>query len=245
MGSAGSKSTFQPRPWQLRVLWESPHERVVYKPAGVASELTSDPHRRSIIAQVRKHCPEARLPHRLDRICSGILLVALNSKSVRHHNRCVESRDWKKLYVARIQTPSDVGELLGEQKAFLKRRRHRRGLDRMEVVRSGGQPSFLEIHRMEDAPDFPGQSHVLVELKTGRYHQIRAMLAGLGSPLVGDTLYGGTGRDVFLEHIRLRFRPFEADEDQVVFDQSAPEREAIAPALLAQIADWEGGSSGD
>ena len=226
------------RAWRPRILWESPHERVLYKPAGVASELTSDPHHRSLLSLVRRDCPEARLPHRLDRVCSGILLVALTRDAIRHHNRCIEARTWKKLYIARIPTPASSEDITGEHRAFLKRRRHRRGLDRMEVVRSGGQPSFLEIHAVAAAPGQQGQSHALVELKTGRFHQIRIMLADIGYPLVGDTLYGGEDGAVFLEHAWLRFRPFGAEVDKSIFDQVAPERETVAAEVLERILGW-------
>ncbi len=239
MGSGELETTSSQSPWRPRVLWASPHERVVYKPAGVVSELTSDPLNRSILSQIRAEFPGARLPHRLDQVSSGILVAALTPESIKHHNLSIEDQSWKRLYIARVRKPDSPDELIGDHKSYLKRRRHRRGPDRMEVVQSGGQPSRLRVLAVEDAPLYPGQSHALIELQAGRFHQIRVMLSTRGFPLVGDQLYGGTGGVVFLEHIRLRFRPFGAKAERSVFDENAPERESVSPALLECIAAWE------
>ena len=58
------------------------------------------------------------------------------------------------------------------------------------VVDEAGKPSYTHFWRIERAPE---QSLLLAELKTGRKHQIRAHLAHLGHPLVGDKLYTGKG----------------------------------------------------
>lgn len=48
-----------------------------------------------------------------------------------------------------------------------------------------------------------GTSRAIIELHTGRYHQIRAMCAWLGHPLVGDSLYGGPAGTFELTHAML------------------------------------------
>jgi 23S rRNA-/tRNA-specific pseudouridylate synthase len=113
-------------------------------------------------------------------------------------------------------------------------------------VRSGGKPSFLTIVHASQAPQAPSRSHVLVRLHTGRFHQIRAMLAHLGAPLAGDALYGGSSNGPFyLEHVMLAARPFGGDAPRLWrapahdgrpawADAFAEAVDAQAPALLSE-----------
>ena len=230
------------------------------KPAGMASELTSDPKRVSLLSRVvDAGFQEARLPHRLDRGTRGFLLVALSADAIRFHNERVRERRWRKVYLARVGGSASQHEsLLGEHKAYLKRRGNR-----MEVVRSGGQPSFLRVVGLDVAPldtrgDTRGNSvgdstsartkardcsHVVIELGTGRYHQIRAMLSALGAPLVGDHVYGGGNGPFYLEHVVFSFEPMDGSGVVTLFDPSDSDREEITEktrATLVRCARAEG-----
>lgn len=215
----------------MPVAFRSDHELVLVKPAGVASELTSDPRGTSVISIVRNGgLPGARLPHRLDRVTRGFLLVALTDAAIRFHNEEVKARAWSKFYLARVSGPSGppaASALLGDHKAYLRRRR-----DRMEVVRSGGQPSFLRVHGVFPAPSRPGEAHAVIELLSGRFHQIRVMLANLGAPLVGDPLYAGSPGPFYLEHALFAFRPFGTEARTCLYDPKDPDRELVAPEIV-------------
>jgi 23S rRNA-/tRNA-specific pseudouridylate synthase len=228
----------------LDVLHETPHEIVVVKPAGMASELTSDPRGVSLISRLRRACPPPllpRLPHRLDRVSRGLVLVALTPQAIAFHGAQIRSRQWDKYYLVRVHLPPSqpVEALLGQHKAYLKRVRHR-----ARIVRSGGKPSFLEILAIHPAPDRPGQAHALVKLLTGRFHQVRVMLQGLGMPLVGDPFYGvdappGQGRrgrdDFYLEHVVLKYVDYAHRAPRIAHLRDDPGREAISPAMRAEI----------
>jgi hypothetical protein len=105
------------------------------------------------------------------------------------------------------------------------------------VVRAGGKPSFLDVTLATPVPDVPDESHLLVQLHTGRLHQIRVMLAHLGAPLSGDIRYGGpalppsSGRKIYLEHVILAARMFASLEWRVWLAPSHPDRVRWAPAL--------------
>jgi 23S rRNA pseudouridine1911/1915/1917 synthase len=215
----------------IPLAFRTEHEVVLVKPAGMASELTSDPRQVSAISRVRAAgLPEAHLPHRLDRVTRGFLLVALSAEAIRFHNEEVRARAWSKYYLARVSGRAVGDSLLGAHKAYLRRRR-----DRMEVVHSGGQPSFLRVHAVIQAPGRRGEFHVVVELLTGRFHQIRAMLAMLGAPLVGDHIYGGSDGPFCLEHAAFVFRPFGEDVRARLFDPNDPEREPVAPEVVETL----------
>ena len=196
----------------LPILFETAHELAVVKPSGMASELSRDTKGASLISHVRAAAPascDPKLPHRLDRISRGIVLVALTNEAIAHHNQQIQSHAWDKIYIARCLAPEngDLENLLGEHKLHL---RPQGG--RARVVRSGGKRALTEVLHVSPTPDADGEVHVLIRLLTGRFHQIRATMAHLDAPLVDDWIYGtspGRGKERFyLEHAALRFTPY-------------------------------------
>lgn len=217
----------------------SAREIAVRKPPGMESERPAnergDSRFPTALGLVREHLgwPEARLPHRLDRIACGWLLVCRDAATVAERNGSVRTGDWVKGYVARVAMPAgDRAALLGEHRRYLRREGRL-----ARVVRSGGDPSRLALLAAEPAPDRPGECHVVIRLDTGRYHQIRAMLADLGAPLVGDDLYGGPKGSFHLEHAVLTFPPLagEGDERIRLFEEDGPFRERVAPEISAAL----------
>jgi 23S rRNA pseudouridine1911/1915/1917 synthase len=229
---------------ELRVLRETPYEVIVIKPAGMPSELTSDPRGVSLLSRLRRAYPhplKPKLPHRLDRVTRGVMLVTLTQEAIAFQNEEIRARRWGKFYLARVHQPSnrDIPSLIGRHKAYLKTVRHR-----AKIVRSGGKPSFLDILAIRPAPDHPGQYHVLVQLLTGRFHQVRAMLAGLGLPLVGDRFYADDGlrgqagmgwSDFYLEHILLQYVDYGSRTPQVAHLRDDPDREPMTGPMKADI----------
>jgi 23S rRNA-/tRNA-specific pseudouridylate synthase len=214
----------------LPLLQVTPSEIVVCKPPGLASELPRDPRADSLLARLRAEgYADVRLVHRLDAPACGVMIVARTAAAAAHYSTEIEARRWKKVYVAEVAASVDRAKaLLGDHKAYLAIRGQR-----ATVVRAGGKPSFLTIAHAAPA-GAPGHSHLLVRLHTGRFHQIRVMLANLGAPLAGDTLYGGTAGDtIYLEQVLLAARPFNAAASSV---WRAPAH-AGRPAWSSSLAD--------
>ncbi len=194
----------------LSLLEVTSNEVVLWKPPGLSSEVSRDPQAESVLTQLRAEgFNDLRLVHRLDRPACGLMLVARSAEAAAHYTAEIAARRWRKLYVAQVTSPSSGPRtLVGQHKAYLSIEGQR-----ARIVRSGGKPSFLTVIHAEPAAGVGGCSHVLVELHTGRFHQIRIMLAALGAPLVGDTLYGGpAGGPIYLEHVLLAGRPFGSAE---------------------------------
>jgi 23S rRNA-/tRNA-specific pseudouridylate synthase len=223
--------------------WGSSPDRLrevaVRKPPGMESERPEATRGRTEfptaieIVRDRLGWPEARLPHRLDRIACGWLLVCRDAATVAERNETVRAGDWVKGYVARVATPPGGPEsLLGEHRRYLRREGRV-----ARVVRSGGDPSRLAVLAAAPAPDRPGECHVAIRLDTGRYHQIRAMLADLGAPLVGDAIYGGPAGSFHLEHAVLCFPPLPGEgSDRIrLFEEDGPFREVVAPAIVGSL----------
>jgi 23S rRNA-/tRNA-specific pseudouridylate synthase len=224
---------------QLIVLKESENELVVFKPAGLASELRDDHDGLSIRSLVARRCPgtEPKLPHRLDRVTRGLLLVCLTKEAIGFHNAQIKARRWEKYYLARVAAPaaSLPGAFVGEHRAFLTE------VDgRARAVHAGGKPSRLQILGAAPVPGRPDRWHLFVRLLTGRFHQIRIMCAELGLPLAGDPLYDPAQRDpaeFYLEHLILKYEDFDTRSLSTLFLRDLEERGALAPELATMIAE--------
>jgi 23S rRNA-/tRNA-specific pseudouridylate synthase len=219
----------------VRAVHQSASELVVVKPAGLPSEVPRDPSADSVVRRLQSEgLRDLRLVHRLDAPACGLLLVARSRAAAAHYADEVAARRWHKFYVARVAASCDRAHgLVGPHAAYLK------AVGPVaRIVRSGGKPSRLTVLHAEAAPGDTGESHVLIALHTGRFHQIRAMLAHLGAPLTGDATYGGPdGRPFYLEHVRLSVSQYGSGEWRTWHAPPHPDREAWAPAFAAALSD--------
>src|SRR5262249_34971649 len=122
--------------------------------------------------------------HRLDKDTSGLLVVArtlpAHAKLVSMLARRTIHREYDAVINGTPVTGGTIDLPIG---------RHPRDRLKMAVAQSGRDAvTHWRIHER-----FARQTHVRVQLETGRTHQIRVHFAHLRLPLVGDALYGGGG----------------------------------------------------
>lgn len=136
------------------------------------------------------------LVHRLDRPVGGLMVLARTSKAAARLADQFRQRSVSKRYLAVCEGRLDGG---GTRVDWL--RKSDRGT--VERVREGAGGAKRAELRYEVRAVVGRQTLVEVELQTGRAHQIRVQLAGLGAPIAGDLRYGagepfGDGRSIAL-----------------------------------------------
>ncbi|MCD6179457.1 MAG: hypothetical protein J7K39_06090 [Bacteroidales bacterium] len=196
---------------KIKILYQSENEIVVFKPAGIATQLSNDIKGSSLesILQKQLRINELFFPHRLDRVTSGLMLIALNKEAITFYGEEVKSKHFQKYYVAQVENNiENIIGLIGTHKRYLKVKGNVN-----KIVKSGGKPSFLDILQIQPSSKNKNNYDVFIRLITGRMHQIRVMLADLGIPLTDDWLYnkkaGSKNRlknNFYLESIILKFK---------------------------------------
>jgi 23S rRNA pseudouridine1911/1915/1917 synthase len=121
--------------------------------------------------------------HRLDTLTSGVVVFARTQDAWARARREFAERRVEKVYLARVH-----GALAGEVDCEL--RLEARG-DHVRVVTVGGRPARTLLRPVAA---FGETSLVEARPITGHRHQIRATLAHLGTPIVGDRVYGSRAR---------------------------------------------------
>lgn len=122
---------------------------------------------------------------RLDMGTTGLVVFSLDRATQAELDRQVAGHDMRKTYLAVVRGAFPGGERLIDRPIG----RDRHDARRMRACRPGqGKPAETRVRRVASAG---GRSLLLVELLTGRRHQIRVHLASMGFPIVGDELYGG------------------------------------------------------
>lgn len=178
----------------LPALYEDEHLLVVDKPPLVAVHPTARYHKHTVIERLRAERPKAylNLVHRLDRETSGILLVAKTPAADRAFKRLLENRTLgrgrreplEKTYLAITRGVPEPGRIdlslaVDEDNPLRVK---------MKITPPGtGLEASTGIEVVDRAA---GYALVRCALHTGRQHQIRVHLSGVGCPVVGDKLYG-------------------------------------------------------
>lgn len=143
------------------------------------------------------------LVHRLDRATTGLILLAHNKKAARLFSEMFASGQIDKRYQAIVK---------GD---FSKCANPLRVDEPIDGKSSSTEFSLVEFKN--------GKSLLDVKLMTGRKHQIRRHLSGIGFPIVGDRLYGhgaDDGTDLQLQSVRLAFDcPFKGEKQVFQLDQ--------------------------
>jgi len=162
------------------------------------------------------------LVHRLDRNVSGVMLVARTSKAASRLSDQFRRKAVQKTYLAVAEgLPADSG---GDLVSWLATAGDHQGVTQADIrAFDGAKESRLRYTVLTHRDGF---SQVSVQPITGRPHQIRAQMALLGHPLLGDVKYGSLWRlgdhRLALHASRLEFA-HPVGGQKMVFDAPLPE----------------------
>lgn len=173
----------------VEIILETQDLLLVGKPAGTPVSRTGLIIQNTLVNILRRrYRQEIHLLHRLDRETSGLLLCARSKKACRDHQKNLKSIMTGKYYLAVVRGRIDLPLIEVDQ--ALAARDGSPVRCRMWSTEHG-QPSRTIFRKIAAGED---HTLLLAELLTGRKHQIRAHLAHLGHPLVGDKIYDHDGR---------------------------------------------------
>ena len=189
------------------IILEDEHVIVVNKPKGISS-LSDRDDELNMLALGRTYFPDLQLCHRLDKQTTGALLFAKTPEIYREIAILFEKREMIKHYAALVMGNRDFDELLIDLPIGVS------GRGKARIDKGGGKESATVVVTTEKFTDY-----TLVDCfpLTGRMHQIRLHMSAMGSPLVGDELYGG--KHIYLSQLKRNFKFNRKEEEPTVNDE--------------------------
>jgi 23S rRNA pseudouridine1911/1915/1917 synthase len=204
----------KPQSLPLDVVYEDKDLLVVNKAAGMVVHPAPGHHDDTLVnallaryPDIQKEGTEQRpgIIHRLDKDTSGLIIVARNASTQAALAEQMKRREIVKRYLVLVEGVVALDQ--GSIDAPIGRNpRHRQ---QMAITAVGSREARTHFRVLER---FQRHTLLLVELETGRTHQIRVHLKAIGHPIVGDPVYGSgsiirgsTLKRQFLHASQLRF----------------------------------------
>ena len=194
----------------MDILYNTKNFAVIYKSALVPSQPdeTGTPDALTLTCEELKSRGERSelfVIHRLDLVVSGLLVFAKNKKSAAALSLLVSGDGIGKEYLAVVDGESEGGEL----RDYLSKDNRLRKATVTSPSMKGAKEAILTAEPLTSVDTDHGvKTLLLVRLKTGRFHQIRAQLSSRGTPITGDGKYGSRdslSRTPALASVRLAF----------------------------------------
>ncbi len=184
----------------MQIIFEDYYLLAVNKPAGLSSESGGAKHtsaedeallyftktlQKTSTSKRLKLTPYLKAIHRLDRPTSGVLLFAKTKTALTQVMAQFEQRETEKTYWAVVEKMPK--QQSGELRHWLLRSEDGKKAILSDIQVRNSQLAILDYSFKEMKN---GKPLLEIKPKTGRFHQIRAQLASIGCPVIGDVAYG-------------------------------------------------------
>ena len=177
---------------KLIILQETKHWLAINKPAGLIVERSPFEHPtiESLVweylsGQLKK--PYLGIVHRLDRVTSGVLLLAKKKQALKLLNEQFRLKQIQKTYLALTERepPAKQGKLIHWLETDQKNKRA------LIHTKDGRNRALVELNY--EVVEKQEQAYLLkINPLSGKFHQIRAQLAAINCPIIGDEKYGSS-----------------------------------------------------
>ena len=163
---------------------------------------------------------DVRTVHRLDRVVSGLMVLARTAAAASELSRQIRENEFEKAYLAVVHGHPEEKE--GTMVDLLQRCKQERKTYVVTQMDKGVQEAILDYRVLAENADL---SKVYITLRTGRTHQIRCQFSSRGLPLVGDRKYSllEDGCNIALWSHRIAFT-HPATGERVEFQLNPPDQ---------------------
>ena len=166
---------------KIDVVYQHSDFIIINKPEGISVHKDQEEQGLTELVAKQLNVPQVWLVHRLDKVTSGLLILALNAESAAEFSRLFFEHKIHKTYLALSnQKPKKKqGLIVGDMK------KARDGA--WKLCQTKENPA---ITRFESVSCEPNLRLFILKPQTGKTHQLRVAMKSLGSPILGDGLYG-------------------------------------------------------
>ena len=184
---------------KLEIVYQTDDFIIIYKPCGLSVHKDQSEIGLTTLLAEQLDVPQVWLVHRLDKVTSGLLILALNAESAAEFFRLFSEHHVQKTYLALSnQKPKKKqGLIIGDMQKV------RNGA--WKLCQSKENPA---ITRFESVSCEPNLRLFILKPQTGKTHQLRVAMKSLGSPILGDALYGKKTENIdrtYLHAARMQF----------------------------------------